>query len=76
MTFSDSTISKLADAMSRDIADEINEDDRFITMMMDLIVEVITDKMGQIDEDLLYELSSEVFTRLRLHTVNSTSVLF
>jgi hypothetical protein len=59
MTLSNNTISKLCDALIRD-------DDRFFDLMVDLIPEAINAKLGQVDEQLVDDLSICISQRLIL----------
>lgn len=66
MALSNSTIHRLADALSKDVAEYITEDDRFFQLMVDLIPDAVSAKLGAIDEEVLFELSVCISERLRL----------
>ena len=66
MALSDSTIQRLADALSDDVAQFITEDDRFFDLMVELIPDAIRDKLGDVDDMVLAELSMCISGQLRL----------
>ena len=66
MALSDSTIQRLADALSDDVAQFITEDDRFFDLMVELIPDAIRDKLGDVDDMVLAELSMCISGQIRL----------
>lgn len=66
MALSDSTIQRLADVLSDDVAQYITEDDRFFDLMVELIPDAIRDKLGDVDDMILAELSMCISGQLRL----------
>ena len=66
MALSDSTIQRLADALCDDVASYITEDHRFFDLMVELIPDAISDKLGNVDEQVLAELSMCISERIRL----------
>lgn len=66
MALSESTTQRLADALSDDVAQFITEDERFFDLMVELIPEAITAKLGNVDDLVLAELSMCISGQLRL----------
>ena len=66
MALSDSTIQRLADALSDDVAQFIAEDERFFDLMVELIPDAIRDKLGDVDDMVAAELSMCISERIRL----------
>lgn len=66
MALSDSTIQRLADALSDDVAQFIAEDERFFDLMVELIPDAIRDKLGDVDDMVLAELSMCISGQIRL----------
>lgn len=66
MALSDSTIQRLADALSDDVAQFISEDERFFDLMVELIPDAIRDKLGDVDDMVAAELSMCISERIRL----------
>jgi len=66
MALSDSTIQRLADALANDVATYITEDERFFDLMVELIPDAIHDKLGNVDDMVLAELSMCISGQLRL----------
>jgi hypothetical protein len=57
MTLSNKTVNALASALVSEVIDYIHEDERYAEFMMEVIPDAITDKMGNIDDDLRTELA-------------------
>jgi len=66
MALSDNTISKLCDALISDVVEYIRDDDRFFVLMVELIPEAINAKLGQVDEQLVEDLSMCISERIIL----------
>ena len=66
MALSESTTQRLADALSDDVAQFITEDERFFDLMVELIPDAIHDKLGNVDDMVLAELSMCISGQLRL----------
>ena len=69
MALSNSTIIKLSEALSKDVADYIMEDERFFELMVDLIPDAIQSKLGNVDDMVAAELSMCISERLILKGV-------
>ena len=63
---SNSTVQKMAAALAPEVMDNIYSSDAFVTMMHEVIPDIITAKMGEIDDELLYELSLCVMDKIYL----------
>ena len=72
MALSNSTINKLAEVLTRDVIDYICDDDRWVEFMMDVIPDALNDKLGEIDNDLLIEISTCIMDRIVLHRCTDT----
>lgn len=57
MALSESTIQRLAEALSDDVAQYISEDERFFDLMVELIPDAIQDKLGDLDSQVCAELA-------------------
>lgn len=66
MTLSNNTIIKLADALSADVVEYISNDSRFFDLMVELIPDAICDKLGDVEDTVLFDLSMYISERIRL----------
>lgn len=66
MQLSTQSVSKIADALKPAIIDYIYEDEGFVEYMQTAVVEGIRKTMGDMDEDLLFELGMLIFDRIEL----------
>lgn len=66
MKLSNSSITKIADALKPAIIDYIYGDECFTEYMQTAVVEGIKDAMGDMDEDLLFEIGMLIFDRIEL----------
>lgn len=69
MALSTNTILKLSEALSQDVAEYITEDERFFDLMVELIPDAVTAKLGNVDPMVLAELSMCISERLVLKGV-------
>ena len=69
MALSNNTIIKLAEALSNDVVDYIMEDERFFDLMVDLILDVIQSKLGDLDDTIAAELSVYISERIVVKSV-------
>ncbi len=69
MALSTNTIIKLSDALSQDVAEYISDHHEFFDLMVQLIPEAISDKLGDVDDMVLAELSMCISERLVLKGV-------
>ena len=63
---SNTTIQKMSAALAPEVMDNIYSSEAFVTMMHEVIPDIITAKMGEIDDELLYELSLCVMDKIYL----------
>jgi hypothetical protein len=66
MKLSNSSISKIADALKPAVINYIYEDPEFTEYMHGAVIEGIRSVMGDMDEDLLFEIGMLVFDRIEL----------
>ena len=66
MALSDSTISKLADALVPEVIDYIYEDERWCEFLHEVVHDAIQTKLGAVDEDLRFELALCIMDRIVL----------
>ena len=66
MKLSDASISKIAHALKPAVIDYIYEDEGFVEYMQTAVIEGIRSTMGDMDEDLLFELGMLIFDRIEL----------
>lgn len=66
MQLSTESVSKIADALKPALVDYICMDERFIECLQTVIIEGIRDTMGDMDEDLLFEIGMLLFDRIDL----------
>jgi hypothetical protein len=69
MALSNDTILKLSDALSQDVAEFITDQPEFFDLIVQLIPEAITAKLGDVDDMVLAELSMCISERLVLKGV-------
>lgn len=60
------SLNLLADKIAPMVADFVQNDQRFIELMHDAVMEGVADALDETDEDLLCEVSFMVFERLAL----------
>jgi len=66
MKLSTTSVTKIADALKPAVIDYIYEDEGFVEYMQTAVVEGIRNAMGDMDEDLLFELGMLIFDRIEL----------
>ena len=66
MALSNQTISNLASALVPEVIDYIYEDQRWCEFMHEVIPDALQDKLGEIDEDLKFELALCIMDRIGL----------
>lgn len=66
MALSNQTVSKLADALSPEVIDYIFNDERWVDFMHEIVPDAVQDKLGDLDEDLMFELSVCIMDRIML----------
>ena len=66
MNLSTQSVSKIADALKPAVVNYIYEDEGFVEYMQTAVIEGIRNTMGDMDEDLLFELGMLIFDRIEL----------
>jgi hypothetical protein len=66
MALSAKCVSKLADALKEDIINQIYEDERYMEMMTDMVGDALREKLGDIDDDLYFDLGMVLIDRIEL----------
>jgi hypothetical protein len=66
MALSNQTISNLADALVPEVIDYIYLDERWCEFMQEVVPDALKDKLGEIDEDLQFDLAMCIMDRICL----------
>jgi hypothetical protein len=66
MKLSVQSVSKIADALKPTVLEYIYADEAFTEYMQTAVVDAIQSTMGNMDEDLLFELGVLIFDRIEL----------
>lgn len=66
MKLSAQSVSKIADALKPAVLEYIYADEGFTEYMQTAVVDAIQSTMGNMDEDLLFELGMLIFDRIEL----------
>lgn len=66
MALSEQTISNLASALVPEVIDYIYQDQRWCEFMHEIVPDALQDKLGEIDEDLKFELALCIMDRIGL----------
>jgi len=66
MALSEQTISNLASALIPEVIDYIYEDQRWCEFMHEVVPDALQNKLGEIDEDLKFELALCIMDRIGL----------
>ena len=66
MTLSTTTISQIADALKPEVIEYIYSDEKYVEFMQEMIICAIDAKMGDMDDDLLYDLGMLILDRIEL----------
>jgi hypothetical protein len=69
MAFSNKTLIQLANALVPEIVESISTSEYFVDFMLDVIPDVLQEKMGNIDEDLKMDLSVIIMERIALQSI-------
>ena len=64
MTLSNQTYNKLASALAPEVIDYIQKDERYVMFLHEIIPDAVVDKMGQIDDEVLFELSMCIMDKM------------
>ena len=66
MTLSTTTISQIADALKPEVIEYIYSDEKYVEFMQEMIICSIDAKMGEMEDDLLYDLGMLILDRIEL----------
>ena len=66
MKLSTTSVTKIADALKPEVINYIYEDEGYTEYMQTAVVEGIRAVMGDMDEDLLFEIGMLIFDRIEL----------
>jgi hypothetical protein len=66
MALSAVTVSRIADALKDDIIEHIYENEKYNELMRQCVQEALDAKMGEMDEDLYFDLGMCLFERIEL----------
>ena len=64
MALSNKTVRDLAKVLSAEVIEFIHNDERYVDFLHEIIPDAVQDKLGDIDEDLKFELSLCVMDRI------------
>ena len=70
MTLSTKTYHQLAVALTPEVIEYIFNSESWVDFLQTVVLDAITDKLGRIDEEVLYELSLIVMDRINLTELN------
>lgn len=70
MTLSVSTVRKLADTLTPEVVEDILANEKVIEVLYEIVPEIIKNHMGEVEDDLLYELSLCIMDNIYLKTTN------
>ena len=71
MTLSISTVRKLAETLTPEVVEDVLSDSRVIELLHEIVPETIKNHMGEVDENLLFELSLCVMDSIYLKCTNN-----
>jgi len=66
MPLSNQTIINLASALVPEVIDYIYQDERWCEFMQELVPDALQEKLGEVDEDLKFELAMCIMDRISL----------
>ena len=66
MALSSKTISDLASALVPEVIDYIYQDERWCEFMQEVVIDALQDKLGEVDEDLKFDLAMCIMDRICL----------
>lgn len=71
MSLSSKTFQKLAETLTPEVIEYINDDERYAEFMQEIIPDALREKMGSLEDVLLYELSFCIMDRIFLQCARS-----
>lgn len=66
MPLSNKTVSNIADALKSEVIDHIYANETYASIMQQLVCEALDAKMGEMDDDLYFDLAMVLFDRIEL----------
>ena len=66
MALSNKTIQKLSNALTDEVIEYIYNDERWYTFLMEMVPDAISNKLGDVDEELQYELAMTIMDKIVL----------
>jgi hypothetical protein len=70
MALSTKTVNQLADALTSEVVDYIFASDEWIQFMHEIVPDAVQEKLGDVDEDLKFELSMAIMDRIYIKGAN------
>ncbi len=66
MSLSNKTVSNIADALKSEVIDHIYANETYASMMQQLVCEALDATMGEMDDDLYFDLAMVLFDSIEL----------
>jgi hypothetical protein len=66
MSLSKKTVHDIADALKKDVINHIYENETYASMMQQLVCEALDATMGEMDDDLYFDLAMVLFDSIEL----------
>ena len=66
MPLSNKTVSNIADVLKKEVIDHIYANESYASMMQQLLCEALDATMGEMDDDLYFDLAMVLFDRIEL----------
>jgi hypothetical protein len=63
---SNKTVSKIADAVKKDVIEHIYMNEKYAEVMQELVTEALDATLGEMDEDLYFDIAMVLFDRIEL----------
>jgi hypothetical protein len=63
---SNKTVSKIADAVKKDVIEHIYMNEKYAEAMQELVTEALDATLGEMDEDLYFDIAMLIFDRIEL----------
>jgi hypothetical protein len=74
LALSNKTIQKLSNALTSEVIDYIQNDERYVEFMMEVIHDAVSQKLGSHDAELITELSMCIMDNILLRSSPGVSV--
>jgi hypothetical protein len=74
MALSNKTIQKLSNALTSEVVEYIENDERYAEFMMEVIPDAVSEKLGSHDAELIAELSMCIMENIMFETAPGVSV--